>query len=155
MGLPPRAPRASINRGCNLSFFSFLYRRRIPDRPGIVALCELLLGVFPFFLSLCDSAGLLAGPAPIFVWAPQGGTPSNLRNAFSVRGAYLKRGRYEWQEGFLPFIQAGSISRGEARYPGREAGQVPLFPNTPRGCFSFFLRSASGVRGANLKGCCE
>jgi len=80
----------------------------------------------------------------------------------SVRGAYLKskRGRAtNGLEGFLPSIFEHALSLGLGERLGTQAerrNRYLYFPDTPRGCFSFFLRSASSsVRGANLKGCCE
>jgi len=67
------APMARINSVCNLSFFlvfSFR-RRRIPDRPRMVALCELFLGVFPFFVCVCDIVLACRGSGAA-LWGPPG-----------------------------------------------------------------------------------
>jgi len=72
-----------------------------------------------------------------FLGHPNRGPPATYATLLACevptsRGAATKR-----LEGFPPSIRARSISRGEARYPGREAGQVPLFSGRPGDVFPF------------------
>ena len=77
----------------------------------------------------------VARPVPIFFGHPNRGPPATLLACEmpTSRGAATNG-----LEGFSPSIQAGS--RGEARYPGREAGPVRLFSGHANGFFPFLLQ---------------
>jgi len=79
-------------------------------------------------------------PVPIFFFGHQNrGPPATYATPRACevptsRGAATNR-----LKGFPPSIRARSISRGEARYPGREAGQVLLFSGHAQAQGVFFL----------------
>ena len=77
----------------------------------------------------------VARPVPIFLGHPNRGPPATYATLLACEVPTSRGAATNGLEGFSPSIQAGS--RGEARYPGREAGPVRLFSGHTQGVFPF------------------